>query len=377
MGLTAARNAEAENSPDAALTLLVGAVEQLALARTVEEVAAIVKSTARRISGADGVTFVLRDGESSRYLDEDAIGPLWKGRSFPLNACISGWAMLHGETAMVADVYKNPRIQKDDYRPTFVKSLVMTPVRAADPVAAIGAYWARARTPSSDEVARLSAVARITATALENVALISNLEESIRRRDGVIQELDHRVKNNLTVVRAIAQQSLRSAASPEAFNEAFMGRLLALSRAHELVARQSRDEARLTHIIEQALSPHADPRSARVSIVGPEVRVSAEAVINVLLAVHELGDNAVRYGSLGVPGGQLHVSWTVADDALAFHWREVGGGPAVAPDQRGFGLRMIQDGLPRSLGGKAETTFSQEGFSVVVTAPLSASLALS
>jgi two-component sensor histidine kinase len=256
----------------------------------------VVRSSARRICGADGVTFVLRDGDQCHYLDEDAIGPLWKGLKFPLTACISGWAMLHGQTAVIADIYKDDRIPHDAYRPTFVKSLVMTPVRPSEPIAAIGAYWAEIRKPSAEEIAKLSAVARATATALENVRLIASLEDSVKRRDFLIRELDHRVRNNLAAVRSIAQQTLRTAASPEAFSEAFMGRLMALSRAYTLLTRGSHGDVPLKDLVEQAIAPYEKPGDGRLTVGGPEVRLNAEASMNLQLALHELATNAVRHG---------------------------------------------------------------------------------
>ena len=113
--------------PPSALETLVATVEELSLARTVDQVAAVARSAARRISAADGAAFVLRDGDTCWYLDADE--PLWKGRRFPVGACVSGWVMHTGETAIVPDVYRDERIPHDAYRPTFVKSLVMTPVR--------------------------------------------------------------------------------------------------------------------------------------------------------------------------------------------------------------------------------------------------------
>src|ERR1700760_2594603 len=170
--MTALRRATQDAAPISPLFGLVEIIEQLAGARTVEDVAAIVRTAARRISGADGVCFVLRDGERCWYLDEEAIGPLWKGQRFPLTACISGWAMLNGQTAVIPDIYLDDRIPHDAYRPTFVKSLVIPPVRPAEPLAAIGAYWAHVGLPAADDIARLEAIARATATAMANVRLI-------------------------------------------------------------------------------------------------------------------------------------------------------------------------------------------------------------
>ena len=156
---------EAGRSRDPLITL-VELIEDLSSARTVEQIADVVRSAARRITGADGVAFILRDGDNCFYLDEDAIGPLWKGRRFPMSACISGWAMLNRQVAVIPDIYQDDRIPHDAYRPTFVKSLVMTPVRPNDPIAAIGAYWAQARRPTDDEVRKLEIMARATASYL-------------------------------------------------------------------------------------------------------------------------------------------------------------------------------------------------------------------
>jgi GAF domain-containing protein len=115
---------------------LVAVVQELSKARTLEDIQIIVRSAARRLTGADGATFVLRDGDKCFYADEDAIQPLWKGMRFPLEACISGWAMINGRAAVIEDIYADARIPADAYRPTFVKSLAMVPIRAAQPVGA-------------------------------------------------------------------------------------------------------------------------------------------------------------------------------------------------------------------------------------------------
>lgn len=121
--------------------LLTAAEDRLQAAASTDAVIAVVRSAARGIFSADGITFVLREGELCHYVEEDAIGPLWKGQRFPLSACISGWSMLHGQTVAIEDVFADPRIPHDAYRRTFVKSLIMTPISAPAPVAAIGAYW--------------------------------------------------------------------------------------------------------------------------------------------------------------------------------------------------------------------------------------------
>ncbi|HYB22507.1 MAG TPA: sensor histidine kinase, partial [Solirubrobacteraceae bacterium] len=158
--------------------LLPGVIQRLSLARSVQEVQEIVRTAARRLTGADGATFVLRDGEHCYYADEDAISPLWKGQRFPLEICISGWAMLNRRPAIIPDIYQDERIPHEAYRPTFVKSLVMVPIRQLDPIGAIGNYWASRHEPTARELALLQALADSTAVAMENVRFYEELENA-------------------------------------------------------------------------------------------------------------------------------------------------------------------------------------------------------
>jgi len=117
---------------------LVKAVEQLGSANDLDDVVEIIRRTARRLIGADGITVILRDGDECAYIEEDAIGPLWKGHNFPMESCISGWAMLHGQTATIPDISQDPRIPFELYAETFVNSMIMAPIRPHDPIGAIG-----------------------------------------------------------------------------------------------------------------------------------------------------------------------------------------------------------------------------------------------
>lgn len=150
---------------------LASMVGKLSLANGLEETTKIVAEAARELSGADGATLVLREQDKCYYADEDAISPLWKGKRFPLDACVSGWCMLTGEAACIPDIYQDPRIPQDAYKPTFVKSLCMVPIRAKSPIGAIGIYWAKKHDPSESEVKMLRILADSTAVALENLEL--------------------------------------------------------------------------------------------------------------------------------------------------------------------------------------------------------------
>ena len=156
-------------TPVAPADRLIDAVQRLAHAGTLDEVMVIVNETARGLSGADGACFVLRDGEQCYYADEDAVGPLWKGKRFPLHTCVSGWVMTHRQPAVIPDVFADGRVPHDVYRRTFVKSLVMVPMRTLGPVGAVGAYWAVPDAPTAEAVRWLQSLADAAALALEYV----------------------------------------------------------------------------------------------------------------------------------------------------------------------------------------------------------------
>lgn len=375
MMLDSAIGDAADTVSGTALITLVEMIEALSGARTIDQVAAVVRSSARRISGADGVAFVLRDGDQCWYVDEDAMSPLWKGARFPLTDCIAGWAMLNRQTVIIPDIYCDERVPHDAYRQTFVKSLVMTPVRPEDPAAVIGAYWARNHTPSAETVAKLQVMARATAAALENGRLYGSLNESLARHTFLLRELDHRVKNTLAAVQSIAFQTLRTAASPTDFTEAFEARLMAISRAHEMLTRQSWGLTDLGEIVATALEPFGGVHDPRFTVRGPDIRITAERAVTAHMTLHELAVNAAKHGALSTPQGRVDIAWTI-DEApgarsLTFTWLERGGPPVCgAPRRQGFGSRLIERGLARDLGGSAEMRFEPEGLRFVLHVPL-------
>jgi hypothetical protein len=154
-----------EHSEFVRSALLSDAQQRLTLAHTQAAIVEEVRKTARTICQSDGITFVLRDGDACHYVEEDAIAPLWKGRTFPLESCISGWAMMNGQTAVIEDVFDDPRIPYDAYLPTFVKSMIMTPLGERN-VAAMGAYWKEKCSFSDLEIMSVKTYAAIVGRAL-------------------------------------------------------------------------------------------------------------------------------------------------------------------------------------------------------------------
>lgn len=206
------------NAPGSVAEHVLAVVRELAFARDLESISGIVRSAARALTGADGVTFVLREGGLCHYADEDAIAPLWKGRRFPMSTCISGWVMRRGEPVAIPDIYADTRIPHEAYRATFVKSLVMVPVRAPDPIAAIGAYWARPHAATREELTTLQTLADSAGLALANVHLYEDLRVALGRerqareaaeaatgaKDDFLQMVAHELRQPLAACAAAA-----------------------------------------------------------------------------------------------------------------------------------------------------------------------------
>ncbi|MBL7951091.1 MAG: SpoIIE family protein phosphatase [Flavobacteriales bacterium] len=193
---------------------LVAVSQQLSYARSMEMVMAIVRHAARELTGADGATFVLLDrhaeGDMCFYADEEAIGPLWKGSRFPVGSCISGWSMINKSTAVVPDIRTDERISQELYEPTFVRSLVMSPIRRSDPMGAIGTYWKDKRTPTVDEVMILDALADITAITIELVNTFRDLDRRVEERTIELDRSNREVTANIQYAKRVQEAMLPS-----------------------------------------------------------------------------------------------------------------------------------------------------------------------
>lgn len=177
------------------------AMEALAGARSMEAITNVLRVFARRAVGADGIAVVLREDGQCHYVAEDAMEPLWAGQRFPSASCVSGWAMEHHRTAVIADVFDDPRVPVAAYRQTFVRSMLMVPIGRIDPIAAVGAYWSEMGQPTENEIMLLEALARAASTALENGRLFASLE-------ALNGQLDQRIRER-TVELERSQESLR------------------------------------------------------------------------------------------------------------------------------------------------------------------------
>ncbi|MBD2296167.1 sensor domain-containing diguanylate cyclase [Anabaena sphaerica FACHB-251] len=171
-----------------AMERLLLVVQDLSLARSLDRIMEIVRVAARDLTASDGASFVLQDNGCCYYADEDAIAPLWKGQRFPMNICIGGWAMFNHQPAIIEDVSVDERVPHVAYKPTFIKSMVMVPIRTQQPIGAIGTYWAIHHQPTLEEVKVLQALADVTSVAMENVEVYSELEQRVKDRTVALEK---------------------------------------------------------------------------------------------------------------------------------------------------------------------------------------------
>lgn len=189
----------------------------------------------------------------------------------------------------------------------------------------------------------------------------------------LIDELNHRIKNTLATVQAIATQTLRRAANPAQFVDSFNGRIRALARAHGLLTGSSFQGAEIADIVREQLLLGSE-NEQRISWNGLQVTLEAQPALHLALVLHELGTNARKHGALTTPHGRVFVQWHVQAHNgrnLQFSWREAGGPNVTPPLAQGFGSVLIENSL-RAYGGEVIVTYAGSGLECEINLPLPA-----
>ncbi|MEZ6000194.1 PAS domain S-box protein [Hyphomonas sp.] len=195
---------------------------------------------------------------------------------------------------------------------------------------------------------------------------ISDRKKAEQHREMLVGELSHRVKNSLATVQTIASHSLREASDLESFRETFVGRLMAISKCHDLLIETTRNAADISQLVRDQVLPYAQGGIDRqVTMSGPPLMLGPEAAHTFGLILHELATNAAKYGALSTEQGRLDISWKRGShlqqrDAI-LTWVERGGPPVEPPKRRGFGSVLIEQSLSHALGGEANIEYRPEG----------------
>jgi signal transduction histidine kinase len=363
---------------------LVAIVRRLAIARTISEVMQITTQAARSLLHADGVTFVLRDGDLCYYAEEDAISPLWKGRRFPMSACISGWCMTEEKPAVIPDIYTDPRIPQDAYRSTFVRSLAMVPVRDEQAaIAAMGAYWASSRQVTPEELQLLETVANSAALAIAFVEVQQAPQDGLRK---LAAEL---ARSRESERRRIARELHDTTCQDLVAASLAVGRLEQLGRAqdvpgHEVMVELSQTLDRALHdlrTLSYVLHPPATSAShladtLRTLITGFASRAGIKArfatkytgrpsegveraiiaiVQEALMNIHRHSSSKTAHIALGSSEGSLAL--TIADQG---QWRE---------GAEGVGLASMRERIAE-VGGTLSVRATRRGTRLFALVPI-------
>nr|USU32369.1 HAMP domain-containing protein [Methylobacterium sp. OTU13CASTA1] len=193
------------------------------------------------------------------------------------------------------------------------------------------------------------------------------------RQTMMLHELNHRVRNTLTTVQSLARQSRRT----DETGERLEGRIISLSKTHDLLSRDDWAGASLRTVLENELAPFRDGGEDRFRIEGPDIDLPPRYVLALGMTLHELTTNAAKYGALSDEAGRVDITWRVATTEggarrLAMEWCESGGPPVAVPGRRGFGTRLINGGIGHELGGTVHLEFDAAGLHCVMDVPLDA-----
>lgn len=203
---------------------------------------------------------------------------------------------------------------------------------------------------------------------------ITERHRAEEQRQLLIGELNHRVKNTLATVQAIAAQSFRGQRADTQARASFEARLQALAKAHDVLSRENWEGASLYDVVTTALGPYRTRDGQRVEIEGPETRLSPHIALPLAMTLHELATNAAKYGALSVESGVVSLQWTLRASAIGamidLSWRERGGPAVKKPTAAGFGTRLIEVGLRHVPGGEVALRYEKAGVSCSISAPV-------
>ncbi|MGC4115963.1 MAG: GAF domain-containing sensor histidine kinase [Myxococcales bacterium] len=325
---------------------LLAAMLELSREKDLTGVMDVVRRAARDLTGADGVTFVVREGELVHYAEESAIARLWKGQRFPADACISGWVMIHRTPAVIEDVFADERIPADLYRPTFVRSLAMVPIRTEDPLGAIGAYWANPHLATANELALLESLAGSTALAMENVGLHRALSRANLAREEFSSVASHELRTPLTPLKMLLEVLSREPDREPEHQQRLFARMQKQVSRLEHLAEHLLDDARLSNgrmlldlqetdlaqLAREVLERHRaafESSGTPLSLEAPEPVIGLWDPSRLDRMLDNLLLNALRFA----PGAPVTVSVGFSEDDRAL-LTVADRGPGIPPDAR-------------------------------------------
>ena len=276
-------------------------------------------------------------------------------RETPLETSFCGHALLEQDFMMVTDMTKDPRfdcnplVTAENGIRFYAGALLKN--EAGLPIGTLCILDTRVRTLTDRQKQTLGRLARQAMSQIE-------LRQSLRLQSLLTNELQHRVKNTLAMVQAIANQTFR--ASDKATKDSFLSRLVALGEAHETLTKANWTAAPIRDVIDAALNAHRT-RDNRFSIDGPYLLIGPKSALSLSLALHELATNAAKYGALSNDVGRVSVVWSIEENVFRLSWTESGGPLVTPPTRRGFGSNLIERSFANADGGGVRFDYRPDG----------------
>jgi two-component sensor histidine kinase len=278
-----------------------------------------------------------------------------------------GYALRSEQPVVSPDLAEEDRFEIPDVlRRHGVRSMINVIIAGEDRAFGVLEVDDTERRPfGEDEIAFLRNYANLLAAAIERFRTHDELEHAAREQSVLANELGHRVRNLLGLIRALASQTTAQGRSGEEFRTAFIERLHALSVAEGLVFERQEELADANMLAREVLAPYRQIDDDRIGIAGPPVDLAPRQARMLGIALHELATNAAKYGALSVEHGAVCLEWEVeevnGDRLLALTWKETDGPPIAPPERRGFGSKLLEDVVAHELGGGAELVFGETG----------------
>jgi two-component sensor histidine kinase len=190
---------------------------------------------------------------------------------------------------------------------------------------------------------------------------LTKLKKAEEMQRLLVNELNHRIKNTLATVQAIAGSTIRASRTMDDFQQAFYGRIATLSKTHSLLTDNEQRLVPLRQLLKNELEIYEDGEGQRIILSGPEVMLPAHVSVSFAMAIHELTTNALKYGALSVLGGALRVNWKLEETRLSMRWEESNVPIMRQPTRAGFGSQLLRRLLPHQLGARVEMKFAPDG----------------
>ena len=322
---------------------LVGVVQRLAQCTDAQGIVTVLARAARQLIGSDGVTVIMRDGNRCRYVEEDAIGALWKGRDFALDDCVSGLCISRGEPLVIPDIRADERVPQALYESTFVRALAMIPILRDEPCGALGVYWATEHRATALEMAALRAIADSAALALANVQLLEKLRRDNERKDAILGSLAHELGETLGPMRTSLhlRQAAEGGCSDARLVQVFAEQLARQAQlvdllvdGSQLLAGHARLQPRLLdlrHVVRAAVESRrqaAQLAELSLTLAMPAVPICVRGEERrIRQALLQVIDNSLRCTP---PEGEVRVAIGLEGDCACLRVRDTGIG--IAPD---------------------------------------------